>query len=132
MSAADIAFLNGLRYSITSMQYQVYSKNLLVTDILREYLDEKLSHVDKLNVSLIACRVDISRDSHHKKGEVYRVEVNMTVPQRLLRVVEQHEDVRAAIDIVSDKLYSQLKKYKARNIDTKRRLGTIFKRGKQE
>ncbi len=109
------------------MDYQVYSKNLDITDSLREYLDMKLAHVDKLSVSPIACRVDLSRDQHHRKGEIFRVEINMNVPGRLLRIVEQHSDVRAAIDLATDKLVRQLQKFKGKKIDTKRRLDRFMK-----
>ena len=110
------------------MEYQVYSKNLLVTDSLEEYLSMKMAHIDKLSVEPIACRVDLSRDQHHRKGEVYRVEINMTVPRRLLRIVEVHMDARAAIDVATDKLAAQLKKYKSKSIDQRRGLSRLFKR----
>jgi putative sigma-54 modulation protein len=114
------------------MEYQVYSKNLEVTDSLQEYLDMKLAHIDKLSVQPIACRVDLSRDQHHRKGDIFRVEINMTVPGTLLRIVETHPDVRASIDLATDKLIRQLQKFKGKKIDTKRRLGRFmktFKRG---
>lgn len=104
------------------MEYQVYSKNLLVTDSLREYLDLKLAHIDRLSVETVACRVDLSRDAHHRKGDIFRVEINMNVPSKLLRIVEQHSDARAAIDLAVDKLHRQLQKFKNKRIDLRRRL----------
>jgi putative sigma-54 modulation protein len=114
------------------MEYQVYSKQLEVTDSLREYLDMKLEHVDKLSVAPIACRVDLSRDQHHRKGDIFRVEINMNVPGNLLRIVEQHSDIRAAIDLATDKLIRQLQKFKGKKIDTKRRLGRLMKSFKRD
>ena len=110
------------------MEYQTYSKNLLVTDSLHEYLDLKMGHIDRLSIQPISCRVDLSRDTHHKKGDVYRVEINMNVPGKLLRIVEYNEDARAAIDFATDKLFQQLKKFQSKRRDTRLRLGRIFKR----
>ena len=113
------------------MQYQIYSKNVLITDILREYLDVKLAHFDRLELTPISFRVDISRDTHHKKGEVFRVEFNMNIPGKFLRVVELDVDVRAAIDLACDKLLRQTKKYKSRKRDSQRRFSNLFERFKK-
>lgn len=113
------------------MQYQIYSKNVLITDILREYLDVKLAHFDRLELTPISFRVDISRDTHHKKGEIFRVEFNMNIPGKFLRVVELDVDVRAAIDLACDKLLRQTKKYKSRKRDSQRRFSNLFDRFKK-
>lgn len=104
------------------MNYQVYSKNVLVTDILREYLDMRMAHLDKISTDVISCRVDLSRDEHHRKGEVFRAEINLNVPGRLMRVVEQSADMRAAIDLATEKLLNQLRKQKDRRIGARRQL----------
>jgi putative sigma-54 modulation protein len=107
------------------MDYQLYSKNVIVTDSLKEYLDMRFVHVDKISVDPISCRVDISRDAHHRKGDIFRVEINMNVPGKLLRIVEQHADARAAIDLATEKLARQLKKFKNKKIDLKRRFARL-------
>ena len=109
------------------MEHQVYSKNVIVTDSLQEYLASRLAHFDKLAESVTSCRVDISRDQHHRKGEVFRVEINLNVPGTLLRSVEVNADARAAIDLASDTLLRQLRKYKSKRNDSQRRLKTAFK-----
>lgn len=108
------------------MNYQIYSKNLLVTYILRQYLDERFQHVDKLQAEVISCRVDLSRDEHHKKGDVYRAEINLNIPHKLLRVVEISNDIRASIDLAIDKLSQQLKKAKDRNVSGRRRISKLW------
>jgi len=110
------------------MHYQTYSKNVLVTESLKEYLDMKMAHMDKLAVMPSSCRVDLSRDAHHKKGEIFRVEINLNVPHKLLRIVEYHQDMRAAIDLATDKLLHQFKKFKSKQTGVARRLGRFLKR----
>jgi len=49
---------------------------------------------------------------HHRRGRVYRAEVNLAAPRLNLRAVEEGEDLRAAIDAVRDKLQREIKKFK--------------------
>jgi putative sigma-54 modulation protein len=110
------------------MQYQLYSKNVFITDSLREYLDEKLGHIDRLSIEPISFHVDISRDAHHRKGDIFRVECNINVPGKFLRIVKQHGDVRAAIDLATDRLLRQIKKYKSQRLGSERKFRGLFRR----
>ncbi|MEK7584671.1 MAG: ribosome-associated translation inhibitor RaiA [Patescibacteria group bacterium] len=103
------------------MDFQTYSKNVIVTESLQQYLESKLQHVEKLGVKTLSCRVDFSRDQHHHKGDIFRVEINVSVPGKLLRIVELHEDIRAAIDLATDKLLRQVRKFKSKKMDKERR-----------
>ena len=109
------------------MDFQTYSKNVFITESLQQYLDEKLQHIERLGVRTLSCRVDFSRDQHHHKGDVYRVEINVSVPGKLLRIVELHEDIRAAIDLATDKLLRQMRKFKSKRLDQSRRPGRFSK-----
>lgn len=100
------------------MEYQLYSKNVVVTDALNQYLDKRLVNVSKVAKDVVSCRIDLSRDSHHKKGEVFRAELNISIPGKLVRVVEMHQDMRGAIDLSIDKIVRQLKKFYSKKRDT--------------
>jgi putative sigma-54 modulation protein len=114
------------------MQYQIYSKNIDITDSLREYIDIKFKAIERLADAVTSCRLDLSRDQHHKKGDVFRFEINMNVPGSLLRVVKTNQDMRAAVDIAMDALEQQMTKYKTRGRDHGRRISRIFKYFKRE
>ena len=105
---------------------------MFITESLQQYLSEKLQHVEKLGVETLSCRVDFSRDQHHHKGDVYRVEINVSVPGKLLRIVELNEDIRAAIDLATDKLLRQARKFKSKKLDRARRPGRFSKKGANE
>ncbi|MBU3925432.1 hypothetical protein KJ854_05905, partial [Patescibacteria group bacterium] len=47
---------------------------------------------------MISARLDISRDRHHRKGNVLRVEINLRLPHKLLRAVAQEEQVESSFD----------------------------------
>ena len=109
------------------MNKQLFSKNTEITEPLRVYIEERLDHQEHFNSEILAARVDISRDQHHNKGDIFRVEVNLNLRGKLLRVVETCPDAREAIDLVHDKLARQLRELKNKRLFL-RRFSNIFKR----
>lgn len=73
----------------------------------REYAVKKLGHLDRfLNK---ANKVELVYLEHNR---MHRVEVTVFADGNVIRGEEQDASVRAAIDLVSDKLYSRLHKVK--------------------
>lgn len=83
---------------------------------LKDLIAEKLEGLKKYKGKLkfLDIRVDLSRDQHHKKGDVFRVEVNVDLPGKVLRVVEEAGDVYTALDLVAKKLERQARDMKER------------------
>jgi len=54
-------------------------------------------------------------------GQIYRAEVNLEVPGKLLRVEKIEKELFKAIDKVKDHLEIIIKKYREKRIDKKRR-----------
>lgn len=102
------------------MQYQIYSKNVIVTDSLKEFIDTKMDKLEKFASHITSCHLDISRDSKHHSGEIFRFEMNVSIPQKLLRIERTHEDVRAAVDAALDAMAVQLTKAIERRRDRSR------------
>ncbi|MEY4440380.1 MAG: Sigma 54 modulation protein / ribosomal protein [Candidatus Parcubacteria bacterium] len=89
-----------------------------MTSDIEEYLTSRVSSVEKFlqiksdeNV-LVECEID--RSTHHKKGEVFRVEINLSVGGRFYRSEETNIDVCAAIDIAKDQLEKQIRRSKTK------------------
>ena len=57
---------------------------------------------------------------NQNKGEIFRAEVNLEVPHKLLRVEKTEADLYKAIDKVKEHLELVIKKYKEKLIDKKR------------
>lgn len=109
------------------MDYNIRGNNIEVTGALRDYVEKKLSRVEKYfdteptspaNVSLT-----VLRDEH-------KVEVTIPFPGVLLRAEEKSADMYASIDLVVEKLERQIRKYKTK-VNRKSRqngsLRTLFK-----
>jgi ribosomal subunit interface protein len=110
------------------MNIQIYKNNFDLTDSFEQYLRDKFSALDRFQSDVTDFKVDLSRDQHHNKGEVFTVEVHITMPQqRNIMAKESHEDARAAVDLVQDSLARQLKKMKEKDISLMRKGGRLFK-----
>jgi len=99
------------------MDIQIYNQNFDLTESFQEYMEDKFNSLDKYQEKIIAFNVNLSRDQKHNKGEVYTIEVRLTLPQKQnIMIKESGVDARAVVDIVQDKLSRQLVKYKDKNI----------------
>ena len=93
------------------MKFNIHGKKVEVTDSIKSYIEEKIGKLDKYlaNPDDITAKVVI-----RISGREQIVEVTIPIQKIVLRCEERHEDLYAAIDIVSDKLERQIRKNKTR------------------
>ena len=93
------------------MKFNVHGKKVEVTEPIRNYIEEKIGRLDKYfeNPTEITATVVV-----RIRGIEQIVEVTIPVQKIILRAEESHNDLYAAIDIVSDKLERQIRKNKTR------------------
>lgn len=101
------------------MKIIIKTTNLELTPEIEEQIEEKINSVDKLlddmDRNVIEARVEIGRTTkHHQKGDIFRAEVNLTLPGRLLRSVAEEGDLRTALDQVKNELQREIKKYRGK------------------
>lgn len=100
------------------MKINIKSTNLDLTPALKEYIEEKIGSLVKFLTRFdaegaVESRVEVGRTTrHHHKGPVFRAEVNIDVPGKVLRAEAEDLDIRTAIDEVKDKLKREAEKYK--------------------
>lgn len=104
------------------MNIIIYTKNVDVPAAFKKQLEQKFNKLVRLVKQVISFRVDLSHDTHHRKGPVYRVEVNLTIPEKMFRVVEQDFDLLTGVNRAKEILTRQLIDYKERLISQKRKL----------
>lgn len=88
----------------------IRGENVSVTPALKEYITKKISRLERF--------FDEPFERVSVKFKVYRVdrkvEVTITLKNLLLRAEETNEDLYAAIDLVVDKLESQIRTHKSK------------------
>ena len=93
------------------MRFNIHGKKLEVTDSIRSYIEEKIGRLDKYfeNPDDITATVLIKL-----RGNNQVVEVTINANKFVLRGEEEHKDLYASIDKVSDKIERQIRKNKTR------------------
>jgi len=105
------------------MQMRIKATRLELTPAIRDYFQLKMDMIEKYlgDIKAINCDVEIEKTvGGQHKGDIFRAEVNIEVPNKLLRVEKTESDLYKAIDKVKDHLELVIKKYKEKSIDKKR------------
>jgi len=93
------------------MRYVIRGNNLEVTDALREYVERKLSRMEKYFDAVQDAQGYVSMSII--RGE-HKVEVTIPLPGLILRAEESSDDMYASVDLVVEKLERQIRKFKTR------------------
>ena len=99
------------------MQISIKARELDLTDPLKKYIDMRIGSLSKylkrFVEDLVLVEVEVARSTqHHRHGDVYYAEVNLTLPGKLLRATHEGGDVRECIDKVKNTLQREIDKYK--------------------
>ncbi len=99
---------------------QIYTRNLELTDRLREYVEGKISKLQRHLPNLDSIRVDLSESNARDNSRRMVAQITIYVPKAILRAEERAGDVFAAIDSVMDKMSRRVERYKGRRLSTRR------------
>lgn len=101
---------------------QIKATGVELTDAIREYVEKKVAMLEKhyQHIIGVAAEVDVTTHHHHK-GMIYRAELNVSVPGKLIRVEKTSDNLYKAIDKAKDHMTLMLKGYKEKKIDKVRR-----------
>jgi ribosomal subunit interface protein len=98
------------------MKINIKTINLDLSADTKEYVEKKIGSLEKfiqdIRVKPMNIWVEISRTtSHHRKGDVYKVEAQFQFPRKTARAESTREDLRVAVDEVKDELQRKFKQY---------------------
>jgi putative sigma-54 modulation protein len=97
------------------MNINIKATNIELTEDLRNYIEDKMNALDKYFDNIIEAKVEVGRESaHHQKGNIFFAEVNLKVPNDLIRVKKIEETQFKAIDKTKDHLREMLGRYKGK------------------
>jgi len=111
------------------------NKNLKViglenTPALSAYLNDKLSYLEKLfkDEDEVLAEVELAKTTnHHKAGDFFRSEINVSYDGKVFRRVEEEADLYAAIDMMKDGVEEDIKDYQKKKNRLLRRGGRAIK-----
>lgn len=100
------------------MDLTVKGRHMEVPPAVRDYAQEKVGRVAKiLNSQLMSGEVELYTERNRSVEKAQVAEVTMYTKGHVIRARQAAHDLFAAIDLVSEKLESQVRKYKSKMID---------------
>jgi putative sigma-54 modulation protein len=102
------------------MKLLIQGNNITVTEAIHDYVEQKLEKAVK-HFQGITTKVDVhlSVARNARITEKHKAEVTVYANGAVIRAQEGSENLYASIDLVSDKIARQLRKYKERLLDKK-------------
>ncbi len=97
------------------MNVSVTGRNIQMTDRIQQYVEKKTARLDRYMPNLREIKVDLS-EANSKNAQERKIAQITAVDKRgtILRAEERSSDLFASIDLVVDKLYKQIRKYRTK------------------
>ncbi len=91
------------------MRLRVAARNLPLTELLSDYLEKRLSRLDRFSTRIIDGEVVLSQERGQIKGELV-----LRVKRGVLVVRANAPDAFQVVDLLRDRMKARLKRYEAR------------------
>lgn len=112
------------------MKINTKGTSINLTPDVTAYLDKKLDVISKFVTEEDAvCGVELSRSTHHNRGDVFSAEITIEIPGRegVFRAEANGETIESAIDGAQEEILSELRRQKRKYLHLLRRGGQRLK-----
>jgi putative sigma-54 modulation protein len=96
------------------MQPIITGKNIEVSDWMRQYVEKKMGKLDKYLTSISEVRVELSVHKTKSARDSQVAQVTVRSNSTILRAEQKSDDILASIDVVLDKMYRQIARFKGK------------------
>jgi len=106
------------------MNIRTNTHGIELTPSISEYIEKKLITIERLLQGVppeTLIEIEIEKDSKQRKGQGFKAEINVFLPNKRLFASAEHDDLYAAIDEAKDEILSELKKQNVKRRDIARR-----------
>ena len=101
------------------MEIKVSARNLKMTDDIREYAEKKLNKLSKYLSNITAAHMELEEEKSKSRLSRVSAQVTLNINGLLLRGEQKDDNVKPAIDAVTDVMERLIDKYKKRYIVNK-------------
>ena len=103
------------------MNIRLYSKDFKLSEEDKEYITAKIQMLTKYYDGIIQADMEVGMTTHRsQKGEIFRAELNLQVPGKLLRVEKTTTNLYKSIDKVKDHMARELSEYNEKRQEKRR------------
>jgi putative sigma-54 modulation protein len=103
------------------MKVMVNGRNIEVTDYMREYVTKKVGRLERYLPQIGEVRADLNQNMTRSADDRYTAQITIWTNGQILRAEESTSDIFASVDATVDKISSQIRRFKGRRNDSKRR-----------
>ena len=98
------------------MKLIVKGRNIVVTDTLSSYAEEKIGRLSRYLHDGVQCDVELWMEKNPSQADNQVAEVTVYTKGPVIRAREASPDMYASIDLVAGKIERQVKKYRSKLI----------------
>jgi putative sigma-54 modulation protein len=105
--------------------YKLVGRNVEVTDALRDYVANRLRKLERFSSQIVDAKVVLHVKAASNIDRRNRVEMQLNVPNGIIRAEEASADMYQAIDAAANVLERQLKKFRGKFVDRMQRQAEV-------
>jgi len=105
------------------MELQIRSNGTKVTDGMREFIDRRMSKLDRLADKVVDAQLELRTETPRTGPPETTAQLTLHTGKHILRAEERAEDPAKAIDAAVDKLVVQVRKFNDKRKSRRRRAG---------
>lgn len=95
------------------MNISIKTTKIELTPGIEAAINDKIGGLAKYFDNIIGCEVEVGKTTeHHHKGDIFRAEVNLSVPKKIIRAEAETDDLYKSINEAKDKMKVEIMKYK--------------------
>ncbi len=115
------------------MKITIKATNIKLSPSIKSFVEEKIGGLEKflqkIKIDPLEAFIEIEKTTvHHRKGDVFRAEVQFCLPGQSIRAESTKDDLHLAIDEVKDELQRKIKQYTQKQISKRRRGARAIKK----
>lgn len=103
------------------MQLTVHGRQLEVTDWIREYVEKKVNRLERYLPQMQEIRAELTQSETRAADDRFTAQLTVWANGQLLRAEESTSDIFASIDATVDKMSKQVRRFKGRRFQSRRR-----------
>ncbi|MBN1201191.1 MAG: ribosome-associated translation inhibitor RaiA [Anaerolineae bacterium] len=98
------------------MELKIHARNVDLTPSLQEHIEKKVDRLERYLPNIHEVRVDLATEPRRQGGDQHIAQLTVRNTRGvILRAEEKRQpDLYAAMDVVLDKMYSQIRRYKGK------------------
>ncbi|MCX6040060.1 MAG: ribosome-associated translation inhibitor RaiA [Caldilinea sp.] len=103
------------------MKVMVNGRNLEITEYMREYVSKKVDRLERYLPQISEIRADLNQNMTRSADDRFTAQITIWANGQILRAEEATSDIFASVDATIDKISSQIRRFKGRRFENKRR-----------